>query len=414
MTVPGPSSIRPKLHSFSPRGKAMRASIFALVALAIDVTHSTAVRAETFNVPCDLSELQDVIQAVNTNGQEDFVWLAPSCFYSLLFATWDVAADGGNPVWIFGRGTTIRGNHARRVFNVSTGATLHLNGVTVADGIATTGNGGGILNGGTLTLTDSTVTANGAPEGYGGGIDNTGTLRVTRSTVSGNTAALVGGGIDNAAGGRLTLTESTVSGNSSLYGGGIRNRASAALFNSTLFGNGGFEGGGLLNEPSATATVGNVTFSGNETSGSDGGGGIRNEGALELDNTIIAGTRQSGHDCFNNGTIAPSGGNLVEDGSCSIPGALSGDPMLFGLAGGRPAYIPLLPGSAAIDAGSNSSCPGVDQRGFPRPHDGARDGTTVCDLGAYESACGLLGIELFLVLPIARGLARARRSWASA
>jgi len=41
-------------------------------------------------------------------------------------------------------------------------------------------------------------------------------------------------------------------------------------------------------------------------------------------------------------------------------------------------------GSVAIDAGTNSACPAVDQRGIARPVDGNNDGTAVCDVGAYE------------------------------
>jgi hypothetical protein len=62
---------------------------------------------------------------------------------------------------------------------------------------------------------------------------------------------------------------------------------------------------------------------------------------------------------------------------------VSGDPGL-GSPTGHPAHHPLLPDSPAIDAALNFDCPGVDQRGAPRPKDGNEDTTQLCDLGAYE------------------------------
>jgi hypothetical protein len=82
--------------------------------------------------------------------------------------------------------------------------------------------------------------------------------------------------------------------------------------------------------------------------------------------------------------ITPSGGNLIEDGSCDVVGAQSGDPEL-GAPTGSPAYYPLQPGSPAIDLAQNPNCPGIDQRGGPRPQDGNDDGLHSCDLGSYEA-----------------------------
>jgi hypothetical protein len=46
--------------------------------------------------------------------------------------------------------------------------------------------------------------------------------------------------------------------------------------------------------------------------------------------------------------------------------------------------FPSLLGNQAIDAGDNAVCPSDDIAGNPRPRDGNRDGTAICDIGAFE------------------------------
>lgn len=378
------------------------------IALVIAAASSSVAHAATISVPCSVPALATAIDTVSTNGEEDFVWLAPTCVYALT-ATFVIDADLGNPVWIFGRGAALSGQQQRGVLVVATGATLHLDDVTLRDG-KLTGNvsGGAIRNHGFTTLKRSTVSLS-SVENQGGGIQNLGTLRLDGSTVASNVALSQGGGIDNA--GRLTLMESTVASNVGLYGAGIRNSGIAALFNSTVRGNGGFLGGGILNDASGSASLNNVTIADNSISGSDGGAGVRNEGQLRIENSILADTDGGGRDCANLGSITASGGNLVEDGSCSISGALTGDPRLDGPSG-KPAHYQLQAGSPAVEAGTNASCPGVDQRGKRRPMDGDDDGVNECDLGAVErpskAECGLTGIEPFLLLPFLRMLRRRR------
>src|SRR5207244_2529595 len=82
---------------------------------------------------------------------------------------------------------TISGINKSRGFNISSGFTVALSGLKIANGNpGGTQFGGGIYNKGTLTITNSTLSSNSAF--IGGGIynDNTATLTITASTLSDN------------------------------------------------------------------------------------------------------------------------------------------------------------------------------------------------------------------------------------
>jgi predicted outer membrane repeat protein len=260
---------------------------------------------------------------------------------------------------------TIDGANTVRAFEIASGVTVNLSGVTIANGFDSQNGGAIYLNANaTLSVTNS-VFANNTAQVHGGAIYNAGTLTLTNSTMSGNHATNAdGGGINNS--GTLTVTNSTLSGNSGYGGGGISNIGSATVTNSTVSGN-------------------RATF--------NGGGGIFNDrdGTASLTNTIVAGntTTTIGPDLY--GTITTGGHNLFGTTSGATITTGNGDlinsnPGLgpIGNNGGPTQTIPLLSGSPAIAAADPATCaatgPGkvasVDQRGFPRP--------AACSIGAYE------------------------------
>jgi CSLREA domain-containing protein len=278
--------------------------------------------------------------------------------------------DGGGTI-------TISGNNSVRVMYVPAGANLTLQNLTIANGSASGGLGGGIWNeGGTLTVTNSTFSNNSAANG--GGIFNAGTLIVTDSTFSGNSATSDGGGITNGSNSTATVTNSTFSGNSANAGGGIENN-------------------------SGTLTVTNSTFSGNSGSVSGGAAistwkGAATPPTTTIRNTILANS-PSGVDCWNHtagGAILDGGNNIIETNSgCSGIATITSDPNLDTLTG-SPAYFPLNPGSPAIDTGDNATCPATDQRGVSRPKDGDGNGSAICDIGAFEKE----SLRVFLPLVV--------------
>lgn len=332
--------------------------------------------------------------------------------------------------------TIIDGGKLDRVFEIvsSTSITVNISGVTIHNGLAGPAErGGGICNwSGTLTIRNCIISGNEAIAG--GGIANYyGSVTLIDSTVSGNTGSNEGGGIDNAVGTlilegsavsgnraitgggiqsyNLTVINSTISGNTATWGGGvvawagtatisastinsnsvgesgggIRSSANLTITNSTVSSNSATRGGGIEIFSSPQATVTNCTITNN---GADAGGNIISSGTLNLLNTVVANST-SGGNCSGSG-ISSLGHNLDSGATCGFtaPSDLANtDPMLGPLEdeGGPTFTHALLPGSPAIDAGSNDGCPATDQRGAARPIDGNGDGIAVCDIGAYEA-----------------------------
>lgn len=286
-------------------------------------------------------------------------------------------------------GATIRNGNASAsaikngggIYVFTDGSMLTLNGVVVSGN--TGGTGGGIGTNGiqqTLDISDSTISGNTAFVDNGGGIDSGGPLTITRSSITGNTAAFNGGGLFN--NGTATITRSLFSGNTATggLGGGIVQQGTATLVNVTVSGN---TGSGIYNTAAngVNANLTNGTITGNS------GLGIDNAQTSTLANTIVAGNTAG--DCSSSGNFVSQGHNLFGDASCTFAVAsdlTSTNPLLGPLAdnGGPTRTHALSAGSPAIDAGDNAPCPSVDQRGTARPLDGDGNGTTVCDIGAYE------------------------------
>jgi CSLREA domain-containing protein len=275
-----------------------------------------------------------------------------------------------------GRSITVSGNNSVLVFRVNSGSTVILTSLTVANGQSYT-YGGGIENNGTLTVTNSTVTGNSA--WFGGGIYNClGTLTVTNSTISGNSASAGGGGIFNIFG-TLSVTNSLILNNTAYSGGAIGNDEGLCnVTNSTISASTAtYYGGGISND-NGTMSLTNNTISNNSATY---GGGINSSGRMSLNNTIIA-FNPSGGNCL--GAISGSN-NLANDGTCGSGSTNSPTINIgpLGNHGGSTQTIPLLPGSAALDAGDDDTCEAAqvsnqDQRGVRRPMG------MHCDIGAFE------------------------------
>lgn len=253
---------------------------------------------------------------------------------------------------------TVSGNDSFRVFDLQTGPTVGIDGLTISGGrttnpaqsgagIRSTGaltvsnsvisnnhtigigaDGGGIFQfGGSLTLTDSTVSGNTTTgeNSFGGGIraDN-GPVDILRSVIEGNSTNSgsgtgLGGGV-LVLSGDTTVIQTTISGNEnfgagSVGGGLVVATANLDVIESTISGNTTTgRGGGLLfgsDNPAHTANVVNSTISGNTATNGEGGGISVFQGTFNLLHSTV--TNNTAPDGLGSGISSASDGVAVSN-----------------------------------------------------------------------------------------------------
>jgi hypothetical protein len=271
-------------------------------------------------------------------------------------------------------------------------ATAILDGFTVtagkAEGTYPQSSGGGIfVDIGSPTIANVTVVGNMAAEYGGGMLVHNGVSALSNMTFTGNMAGKEGGGAFFFYA-ESTLSNTTFNGNSAVHGGAIYNDGgNPTLVNVTISGNRAFNTGGAIINSGSSPSLTNVTVVGNTADYYTGGMYSYYPSTITVKNSIFWGNTSPHFNPQNTISTHPAGNPTVTFSYCSIEGGcpdgtcdnLFGDPVLgtLGSFGGTTQTVPLLPGSAAINAGDAASCPGTDQRGVAR--------TGGCDLGAFES-----------------------------
>jgi hypothetical protein len=333
----------------------------------------------------------------------------------------NLAANANGTITISGpgaRAVAVSGNSATTVFQVDSGLTAEIDGLTITGGngslgggLSNSGNltlnndvfvansggsGGGIMNSnpGRLTIMGSTFSSNTATAS-GGGLWNSGTLNVSSTTFSDNQAiGSSGGGLFTLSSGNVAITASTFVNNSAQIGGGIWSggNGNVTLTGSTIVSNSADFGGGVNTAGGNIAILSNTIADNVATT--DGGGISDSAGTITLTSTIVFDNTLSPTDPASPPTPSDWAGsppsaasfNLLGDaGSSGLSNGTQNnlvgiDPLLGPLAsnGGPTQTMALLLGSPAINAGNSTLT--NDQRGpfF------ARKAGPAADIGAFE------------------------------
>ncbi len=307
-----------------------------------------------------------------------------------LLITESVKIEGLGP-----QNVIVSGNNGRRVFNIDGSFPVVLSGMTIRDGNAGTGaSGGGIHNnGGQLTLLQMALIDNQANDGGALAIIN-GSLAAEETVFYSNSANDTGGAmyLINAS---VAMSQTAVANNSAAFVGGIYAFDSDISALNTTFA----DNGDLAIRPWSYNRDSKVSLSFVTFAGQDRGIWIRasenKTGEVEFFNTLLAdyGIRNCSlnEDTGGSALFTSLGYNMATDITCFLDEASDHQGISEASVGLLPleqdagTFVrPFDVSSAAVDAGSNSGCPAVDQRGATRPFDGNGDETAVCDIGAYE------------------------------
>ncbi len=286
--------------------------------------------------------------------------------------------------------------------NAGGGIANMYNGKLVAEQAAFTGNqaqsGAGIYNDtSSLVLTQTTFTVNHA-SANGGGIANrnSASVVVSDSEFRNNQADVNGGGLYNEQS-QASIVNSSFRGNQAGFGGGIANQFDTVgeFINVLLSGNqASFVGGGMYSDGADNLELVNITASGNQAQA--GGGIYNNVAGMNVRNVIVwDNSAATGANLYNNfstlaiftsliGGCNPGGTWNSDCGANFGPNLVDGDPYFAAPvpAANAPTTAGdyrLLPGSSAVNVGSNTANPtSLDLAGNPRL------AFTTIDLGAYE------------------------------
>jgi hypothetical protein len=160
--------------------------------------------------------LRQAIVDANTQTGADVINFAPGLHGTITLTSGEL--DITDDLTVNGPGAkvlTVSGNNTYRNFVVASHETVSISGLTIANGNAGSGDGGGLDNFGTVTVSNSVFISNSAGA-LGGGLFNNSdsTAGVIGCTFTSNAAATAGGGLANESGGTARVSGSSFTANS--------------------------------------------------------------------------------------------------------------------------------------------------------------------------------------------------------
>ena len=351
------------------------------------IESTTALPPEAPMVPPPPCPLADQIVAANTDAPSGGCRAGSGHDTIVLGADIELSAPLPaitSEITIEGRGHTIDGGRAYRIFDIDRGR-LTVNDLTLSNGVGSVLGGAiRLQNGGQAIINNSRFINNYSPEGGAIGMMFGNWVTINNSAFHMNRATYRGGAISMNGGGTVNIRDSSFVRNRAGKGGAIGTfSGGVSVSNSSFISNRAGKGGALFAGGAQTpggvpVTLTHVTMLYNEATR---GIGIHidddraTEVALSLRNSVIAGLDERGTPLCS-GRLLQNIRNLIEDDSC--PSQLTGDAR-FEEPGEGAAYARPRPGSPLIDAAHPELCSERDQIGQARPLGGG------CDIGAIES-----------------------------
>jgi len=241
--------------------------------------------------------------------------------------------------------------------------------------------GGGVDSANSLTMTNDVISNDSTPlDGNGGGVNACGSVTLTEDTFSGDFTGATGTGYGGGAllcfSGTATVSDDTFSDDSAICGGGVYGSGTDTLTNDTFTNDTALSG-----EGGAVANLGGYLTVTNDTFANESGGGIYDDAATVVANSIFEAAGCSGDTPFDEGYNVDSQ-NSCGFGSTSI--VMSTNINLGPLAANGstgPETLAIRPGSSAFEEVPAADCTvPTDERGDPRPGQAGQN----CDAGAYE------------------------------
>jgi hypothetical protein len=345
--------------------------------------------------------LRDAITTANADaadGISDTILFDPSLngeTITLVQGVLDLSGAGSGIIAIEGYGQiTVSGGGASGVFEVDSGVSALLDGLTIQDGVST--DGGGINNAGSLTLIESTITGDTA-SGNGGGVYNDGSLTVNGSTISGNSAYGSGGGIYGS--GTMNLSDCTISDNTagaivggvgSSDGGGVCSDGTLVVSDSSVSANNAWSGGGIFG--SGVLSVNDSTISANLGcfGGGVSGGGYGGSATAILNDCTITGNTA---DCSSGGGYGTGGGVFI-NGTLTVNGCAISANSAFTAGGGISSFWALEVSDSTISGNTAGYISGGNGGGVYSEGPTTLNNCTISGNSAGNSGGGVWGSDV--------------------